>query len=184
MTRTGRARLAGIAVIAGAVTLSLPSPAKESTAPSAQARATLRNLTGKEVGRVSARETPTGLLLQIEITGIEPGQHAVHFHEVGKCEPPFESAGAHANPGGKAHGFLQNAGPHAGDLPNIYVEQTGNARIELIAPQLALSGSSGLLDDNGSALIVHEKPDDYRTDPAGASGGRIACGVLQRGSAR
>jgi len=105
----------------------------------------------------------------------------IHFHETGKCEPPFESAGGHFNPGKKAHGVLDLGGSHAGDLPNVVVPAGGKLEFELFVPGLTLAaGPSSVLDADGTALVIHAKADDYRTQPAGDSGDRIACGVIPR----
>jgi hypothetical protein len=104
----------------------------------------------------------------------------MHIHETGKCEPPFESAGGHFNPYGKAHGFNSPSGWHAGDLPNIYADAHGTVRIEVFVPQISLQGGEHpLLDHDGSAFVIHAHADDLQSDPAGDAGGRIACGVVE-----
>ena len=114
-------------------------------------------------------------------TGLPPGAHAFHIHEVGKCEPPFESAGKHFNPTGKQHGKDNPAGPHGGDLPNIEVPSTGRVKIDVTVKDVSLDGGrAGLLDADGAALVVHEGVDDHKSDPAGNSGKPLACGVIRR----
>jgi Cu-Zn family superoxide dismutase len=107
--------------------------------------------------------------------------HAIHVHELGRCEPPFTTAGGHFNPGSRAHGFRREQGSHAGDLPNVRASDAGTAHVEHISTAISLSSGSGsVLDTDGSALVVHAGADDYATDPSGNSGSRIACGVIAR----
>ena len=115
-------------------------------------------------------------------SGASVGLHAVHIHAVGKCDPPdFNSAGPHFNPTGKQHGALNPQGSHAGDLPNLNVGADGSGRLETASEQIALaSGAASLWDADGSSLVVHAAPDDFKTDPTGNSGARIACGVLTK----
>ncbi len=141
----------------------------------------LRDVKGKTVGTVRLLEAPHGLLVHGALTGVPPGTHAIHFHETGKCEPPFKTAGGHFNPEKKAHGVLDPGGSHAGDLPNLVVPVSGKLEFELFAPGLTLgAGPESVLDPDGTALVIHAKADDYRTQPAGDSGDRIACGVIPR----
>jgi superoxide dismutase, Cu-Zn family len=135
---------------------------------------------GRTVGEVTLEEGPEGVLIRGEITGLRPGAHGFHLHAVGRCEPPFETAAAHFNPGGRQHGFLNPAGAHAGDLPNLHADEDGTAQIEALAPKVTLRGTmNALLDDDGTALLVHASADDHRTDPSGQSGDRIACAVIR-----
>ena len=145
------------------------------------------NTNGQEVGEAALTQTPQGVLIRLSLpqkaARITPGTHAFHIHEVGKCEPPFKSAGEHFNPRGRKHGFLEAGGGHGGDLPNIYVPESGPLTTEFMAPQLSLKqGKNNLLDADGSALVIHARGDDYKTDPAGESGDRIACGVIEGSS--
>jgi Cu-Zn family superoxide dismutase len=121
------------------------------------------------------------VLLRVSISGLPPGEHAFHIHETGRCEPPFDSAGGHFNPAGKKHGLLAPEGKHAGDLPNLHVPADGALKLEVLATEVMLAAGSAnsLLDSDGAALVVHRDADDYRTDPAGAAGPRIACGVIE-----
>jgi len=173
---------AGLALGQGA---SAPPPpalghAERTAAPSPK-NVELKDLQGKVVGTVLLVDTPHGILLRGALSGLPPGTHAIHFHETGKCEPPFKSAGGHFNPTRKAHGVMDPAGPHAGDLPNLVVPKEGELEFELFAEALTLAdGPNTVLDADGTALVLHAKPDDYRTQPAGDSGDRIACGVIVR----
>jgi len=145
------------------------------------ARAELVDAQGRRVGTATLTETPHGVLLWANFTALPAGTHAFHVHQVGRCEPPFDSAGGHFNPGGRRHGFRSPEGPHAGDMPNLHVPESGRLEIEILLHDATLAaGPRTLLDADGSALVVHAGTDDYMTDPAGNSGARIACGVVRR----
>ena len=146
-----------------------------------KASADIKDATGKKVGEAILEQVDGGVQISATFTGLPPGPHAFHIHEVGKCDPPFESAGGHFNPTGKKHGKDNPAGPHAGDLPNLDVPQSGGVKVEITAKNVSLDGSrGGLLDADGAALVVHEGADDYKSDPAGNAGKRLACGVISR----
>lgn len=141
------------------------------------ATAELKNLDGQSIGQVELRETPHGLIVTAEVTGLPEGEHGFHIHAVGQCEPPFKSAGGHFNPDDHQHGIENPEGMHAGDLPNLTIPASGEATVEHFAEGLALDDLS---DDDGSAVVIHASADDYATDPAGNAGDRIACGVVSR----
>jgi Cu-Zn family superoxide dismutase len=137
----------------------------------------LVNSAGQSIGTVRAWQTAGGVSFRVSASGLPHGLHGLHVHAVGRCDPPdFKTAGAHWNPAGKQHGMNNPAGPHAGDLPNVEVAANGvlNATVTLPGTTMA-----SLLDADGAALVVHAVADDYRTDPSGNSGSRIACAVLQ-----
>jgi superoxide dismutase, Cu-Zn family len=144
--------------------------------PPATARAQLQNQQGQPVGEVTLTDTPNGTLIQGTLSNLPPGEHAFHVHEVGLCEPPFKSAGGHFNPAGKRHGVLAAEGKHAGDLPNLFVATDGTLRFNFFARDLTVRS---MQDANGSAVVIHAGADDYKSDPAGNAGDRIACGVVQ-----
>ena len=147
----------------------------------ATARADLRNLQGALVGTATLQQTPHGVLVTADIANLPPGTHAIHFHAVGSCEPPFTSAGGHFNPSDRQHGFRNEMGAHSGDLPNIHVPSSGATRVDHVSRDVTLgSTGTGLFDTDGTAIVIHALADDYRTDPSGASGDRIACGVVTR----
>jgi len=144
-----------------------------------KASAVLKDADGKEVGKAALTDTPSGVLIRLDLTSAPEGDHAFHIHAVGKCEPPdFKSAGGHFNPDKTEHGIENPEGPHAGDMPNIHVPADGRLTIEVLNVDAALSGDFALLDEGGAALVLHAGLDDYRSDPAGAAGARIACGVI------
>ncbi len=150
-------------------------------APNDKATAEVKSLEGQALGTVTLTETAHGVLLSGELSQLSPGPHGFHIHAVGKCEPPFTSAGGHFNPDGKKHGFHEAGGSHAGDLPNVHASLDGKAVIDGIAHGLSLTGGTkGILDQDGAAIVIHAKADDYKTDPAGASGDRIACGIINK----
>ena len=141
-----------------------------------QASAAMMNANGESVGSVTLSETPHGTLLHAKLENLPAGAHAFHVHAVGVCEPPFKSAGGHFNPTGAKHGIESAEGVHAGDMPNIHVPESGALEIEVLNTLLHLDAA--LFDEDGAAIVIHDGPDDYVTDPAGAAGPRIACGVI------
>ena len=143
------------------------------------AKATLKNADGKEVGTAQLAQTATGgVLIALSVNRLPPGDHAFHVHAVGKCEPPFTSAGGHFNPGNKKHGMLAPEGQHAGDMPNLHIAASGTLAVDVLNTGITLEKGKGN-DANGLALIVHAGKDDYKTDPTGDAGGRIACGIIE-----
>lgn len=147
------------------------------------ARAELRDPQNRVVGTVNLTGTERGVRIEIQVNGLPEGTHGFHIHETGRCDPPdFTTAGGHFNPSGREHGMENPAGPHAGDLPNIIVRGDGSGSLRVINPYLSLGtgGEDDLLRGDGTAVMIHAGPDDYRTDPAGDAGARIACGVIVR----
>lgn len=147
-------------------------------ADSARATAAMRNAAGRDIGTITLTDGAQGIAISGHLTGLPPGTHGIHFHMVGQCQPPFESAGAHWNPTNKQHGTQNPQGPHLGDLPNITVAADSSAHVELTSPGGTLRGTNGLLDADGAAIIIHVAADDNRTDPSGNSGARLVCGVV------
>jgi Cu-Zn family superoxide dismutase len=150
------------------------------TSSGATASAAMRDAAGHDLGTLTIAQTPQGLVTTGTLRGLPPGTHGIHLHAVGRCEAPFASAGGHWNPAGRQHGFDNPMGPHAGDMRNLTVGADSAATVNVTAANGTLrEGATPLLDADGAALVVHAGADDYRTDPAGNSGARIACGVVQ-----
>jgi superoxide dismutase, Cu-Zn family len=146
------------------------------------AHADIVNPQGQKIGTAKILATTSGVKIEVEVSQLPPGVHGVHIHNVGKCEgPDFASAGPHLNPYTKKHGKDNPEGPHAGDLLNIEVKADGRAKATLHDTMVTLGdGPNSLFHDGGTAIVIHAKEDDYKTDPAGNSGPRIACGVIEK----
>jgi Cu-Zn family superoxide dismutase len=146
--------------------------------------ASLQDPSGRPIGVAIFTEDAAGLHIRVQASGLPPGVHGIHIHEVAACTPPeFTSAGEHFNPGQREHGLRNLDGPHAGDLENLLVETNGTAAYETLNTIASLglgNPAANILDGNGSALVIHAAPDDHVTAPDGSSGARIACGVIVR----
>lgn len=158
------------------------SPAPAAAAATVMvAEAVLHGPGGEVLGRAQLSALSHGVRIRLEVQGLEPGSKAFHVHETGTCTAPdFTSAGGHFNPDDADHGFHGAAGPHAGDMPNLWVGEDGRGRVEVINERVRLDdGPRGLFRKGGTALVIHAGPDDYASQPAGAAGPRIACGVIR-----
>lgn len=166
---------------AGVLTVAM-TPAAIAQPAMPTANAVFHDAQQKRVGTATLTQTPSGVLIDVKLTGMPGGVHAFHVHEVGKCDAPsFDSAGEHFAPAGRAHGWLAAKGAHAGDMPNQVSQPDGTLSFQVINASVTLSGgNAALLDGNGSALVLHAKPDDYRSQPSGDAGDRIACAVVER----
>lgn len=138
---------------------------------------------GASLGQAQLTQGRDGVLIRLEIQGLTPGWHAIHFHAVGRCEGPgFQSAAGHVHGGGDlVHGLLNPQGNDAGDLPNIWADDLGRVRAELYSTYVGLTGGEGrlpLVDEDGSALVIHAQADDHQSQPIGGAGARVACGVI------
>jgi Cu-Zn family superoxide dismutase len=146
------------------------------------AHADVLNSQGQKIGTAMLTQASGGVQIELTVSQLPPGTHAFHIHGVGKCDlPDFKSAGPHFNPYGKQHGKDNPNGAHAGDLPNFDADASGNATVSTLAASVTLGdGPNSLFHEGGSALVIHEKADDYKTDPTGNAGNRLACGVVER----
>lgn len=169
MIRTTMAALAAIGAAGAAAAHMLDIPVTD-----------VRKADGSVAARAMVYISRHGVEVRVQAAGLAPGHYGVHVHGVGRCEgPEFESAGPHWNPAGREHGTLNPQGHHLGDLPNIEVDSDGAGRLEFaIAGAVMQGGEHPLFDADGASVVIHAAPDDYRTDPGGNSGARIACGVL------
>ena len=152
-------------------------------APAARGAATaeLKDAKGQTVARAELSEGANGVVVRLRFESAMAGERAFHVHQIGKCDPPaFDSAGTHFNPTKMTHGILSDKGPHAGDLPNVTVPTGGKGEVQMFVHGVQFGGANGLMDADGAALVMHAKPDDYRTDPSGSAGDRIACGVITK----
>ncbi len=171
-----------IQAIGGAVAAAFAlAAAGDAVAAGGTASAEIKFANGNSAGTVTLTEMAAGVLLKIDLKGLPPGIHGFHVHEAGKCEGDFSSAGAIYNPLGAKHGFINDEGPMAGDLPNIVAGPDGTARAEMMTTYLHLNrdGDESLFDADGSALVIFDKPDDYQTDPEGGADARIGCGLIK-----
>jgi Cu-Zn family superoxide dismutase len=171
------ARTGNTVALAGALALMVTGGAAWASAGGPhKAVATLKTSTGEDAGTATATVTKAGLHLAIAVRGLPAGQHGAHVHTIGKCiAPDFASAGGHWNPTWHQHGTMNPMGAHQGDLPNLTVAADGRGKLSIDLPGATLAG---LLDADGSAIVIHAAADDMKTDPSGNSGGRIACGVF------
>jgi superoxide dismutase, Cu-Zn family len=142
----------------------------------------LKDGQGQSVGTATLMPMGTGVHIMLDVKNLKPGPHAIHVHATAKCEgPAFTSAGGHFNPAGKKHGLKNPEGPHAGDMENFTVGADGTSKAQVMANGVTLgAGPNSLFTNGGTALVIHAGADDMMTDPAGAAGDRVACGVITK----
>lgn len=160
----------GVVICAATVSVAEAAPSR--------AKASINNASEEARGSATVRARGKQLRIDVAVTDFAPGTYGIHVHAIGKCvAPDYQSAGGHWNPTAHQHGRDNPAGAHAGDLPNLVVGADGTGKLRLDVPG-KLRGEGGLLDADGAAIVIHAQPDDYRTDPSGNSGSRLACGVF------
>lgn len=161
----------------------VPVPRPAGSAGTTRASAEFKTAAGETVGSATLTQNPDGSVrVQAQVRGLPPGEHAIHFHQFGMCAPTFGAAGEHHNPFNTPHGSVPS-GPHSGDIPNMSVAADGTGSLDYTTRLVTLTpGDSTVLDSDGTALIIHERLDDYVSQPSGNAGGRIACAVIQAAS--
>ena len=150
--------------------------------PATKRTVELKDAKGNSVGTATIVTKGQGVEVKLDLKDLPPGEHAVHFHQNPKCDPPdFKSAGGHFNPTNKQHGFDNPMGHHAGDMPNFAVKANGTAKTTVKDADVVLGNGSeanSLFANGGTSIMIHAKADDMKTDPSGNSGDRISCGVI------
>jgi superoxide dismutase, Cu-Zn family len=172
-------RLHNIFAVAGSLVFSF---AFSAAAQKSSVKVDLSDGQGKSVGTAELSPAAQGVSIRLNLMNLPPGEHAIHVHTVAKCEgPAFTTAGPHLNPDMKHHGLQNPDGPHAGDMPNFTVAADGTAKAAVVAPGVTMGDDShSVFTNGGTALVIHEKADDMKSDPAGNAGARVACGVIAK----
>jgi len=177
-----RYSLAALALLATPVMAQTPAPAPLPASDTLTGK--LAGPDGADMGSVTIKPAPNGVILRVEAKGLTPGWHAMHFHEKGSCsDEKFASAGGHVhNMTPVTHGLLNDNANDAGDLPNIFANTDGAATAEVYSTFVAARTGGklpALMDGDGSSIVIHAMPDDYTSQPIGGAGVRVACAALQ-----
>ncbi|MEP1480272.1 superoxide dismutase family protein [Sulfitobacter sp.] len=173
-----------IKLLATCAVVSAGTPLVAETHENAEiATAQLVGLDGDKIGTATLTQGSGGVLIHVKVEGLTPGKHGLHLHAIGECagDHGFKSAKGHVGLIEGGHGLLNPEGPEPGDLPNIFVGSDGEGEMEAFTTFVSLvGGDNNLLDVDGSSLLIHEGPDDHRSQPIGGSGGRVACGTIAK----
>jgi Cu-Zn family superoxide dismutase len=156
--------------------------ALSAAAQKAPVKVELHDAQGQSVGTAVLSPAPKGVRIRLDLHNLSEGEHAIHIHQNAKCEGPgFTTAGPHLNPDMKHHGLQNPEGPHAGDIPNIKVGPKGDMKGTIVAPGVTMGDDShSVFSNGGTALVIHAKADDMKSDPAGNAGDRIVCGMIAK----
>lgn len=181
MTKNPLAALAGsLALLAGTAACTTMSDT-DGMAGETLGTANLSLANGSSAGTAMLMRSGDGYSMMVQARGLTPGAHGFHLHTTGRCDAPdFTSAGGHLNPGDRSHGRLSAQGPHLGDMTNLQVGADGMVTATVEVPDVRADALAQIFDADGTAVMIHSGPDDYRTNPSGDAGSRVACGVLQR----
>jgi len=159
-----------------------PAPtttASDSAKPAGGTTVAMKDAAGHDLGSLTLSDVQGGIMIMGNLHGVAPGEHGIHLHMTGSCAPTFAAAGGHWNPTNKEHGKDNPKGPHMGDLMNITVGKDSTVSVMVTSPGGTLKGADALLDADGAAVVIHAKADDYKSQPAGNAGDRVACGALK-----
>jgi superoxide dismutase, Cu-Zn family len=165
-----------------AAVLAVAAAIATTQAQAQSANAVLINPDGEQIGNVALEQLERGVRIFAQASGLPPGVHGFHIHATGLCEAPeFTSAGGHFNPTDEQHGWNNPQGHHAGDLPNVHIQEDSVLAVEYFSDAITLGeGETSIFDEDGAAVVIHEDADDYMSDPTGHAGARLACGVIER----